>query len=68
MYAYSSVYPSHTSVGQSKLVFVIIEYYNGISLRMEMNLGKQYTYIISEALELFKGETCEVGQGSVTVG
>lgn len=43
-------------------------YYNGIPLEMKMKLGKQYEYIISEVLELFKEENHEGEGGEVTRG
>lgn len=43
-------------------------YYNGILLGMKIKLGKQYEYIISEVLELFKEENHEGERGEVTRG
>lgn len=53
-----------------EMLFLVITecIYNGISLGMKMKLGKQYEYIISEVLELFKGEYHEGEGGEVTRG
>lgn len=60
MCAYNSIFNLYLPWGKIKSIF-IIRVLNGISLRIDMNLGEQYKYTVSEVLELFKEENCEVG-------